>query len=70
MIRQTVSSSSIASVGYEPVASLLEVQFRGGGTYIYFHVPESEYVGLLSAGSHGRYFAQYVKDRYIYSRVS
>lgn len=63
----SVSSSDLASVGYEN--GTLYIRFHSGGLYAYSNVPESIYVGLMSAGSHGRYFHTYIKGSYTYQRI-
>ena len=62
-----VSSSNIASIGYE--SGTLYVAFNRGGLYAYSGVPESIYHGLMSASSHGSYLASHVKDIYPYRRI-
>ena len=69
MRRTPVSSSNIASVGYDAASSTLEVGFRNGGVYQYHGVPPSVHQGLMGAGSKGTYLADQVKDRYPYTRV-
>ena len=64
MQRISVQSSNIRSVGYEPGSETLEVEFSSGRIYQYFDVPESEYEGLMSAPSKGRYFNASIKERY------
>lgn len=61
MNRTPVSSSSLASVGYDPENMVLEIEFYSGGIYQYFNVPESVYDGLTNADSHGKYFDVYIK---------
>lgn len=61
MERIPVSSSDIASVGYDTASMVLEIEFRTGSVYQYFQVPLDIYRGLLSAASHGRYFDVYIK---------
>jgi len=61
MNRTPVSSSNLASVGYDPATNTLEVEFLNGSIYHYFNVPPSIYSGLMSASSHGSYLDQYVK---------
>ena len=39
MKRVAVDSSSIASVGYDSKAYVLEIEFRNGGVYRYLDVP-------------------------------
>jgi len=55
MNRTPVSSSNLASVGYDPENMILEIEFHNGGIYQYFNVPESVYRSLMSADSHGKY---------------
>ncbi len=70
MNRIPVSSSNLASVGYDAERRVLEVGFRNGTVYQYFNVPNSVYVGLMAAGSHGRYFDANVKKAgYRYQQV-
>ncbi|GAG86662.1 unnamed protein product, partial [marine sediment metagenome] len=56
MIRQTVSSGNIRSIGYDTKFQTLEIEFQDGGVYQYFNIPESIYSALMSASSHGSYF--------------
>ncbi len=62
-----VSSSNIASIGYEN--GTLYVSFNRGGLYAYSGVPEAVYRGLMSASSHGSYLASHVKGVYPYKRI-
>ena len=61
MIRQNVSSSNQRSVGYDPTTNILEIEFHKGGIYQYFHIPVAVYPGLMSAGSKGSYFSDFIK---------
>ena len=67
--RISVQSSNIRSVGYEAISETLEVEFTSGNIYQYFGVPESEYEGLMNAGSKGRYLNQNIKDCYRYVQI-
>lgn len=69
MIRQSVSSSNIQSIGYDLEISVLEIGFHSGGVYQYSNVPEIVYNALMSASSHGRYFHHNIKGVYPYRRV-
>lgn len=69
MIRKSVSSSNIASIGYDEVTSTLEIEFLNNSIYQYFDVPQHIYQGLMNAGSHGQYLAQNIKGVYRYSKV-
>jgi hypothetical protein len=44
-----VSSSNLASVGYDPNTQTLEVEFLHGGIYQYSDVPSSVHSGLMTA---------------------
>jgi len=61
MDRTPVSSSNLASVGYDPENMILEIAFHGGSIYQYFNVPESKHEGLMKADSHGKYFDAHIK---------
>ena len=61
MLRTPVTSSNLASVGYDPTNRVLEIEFLSGPIYQYFNVPENIYSGLMQAGSHGSYFDAFVK---------
>ena len=69
MNRQSVSSSNIASIGYENQSQTLEIEFLKGGTYQYFDVPENIHSDLMIADSHGQYFAQNIKGVYRFSKI-
>ena len=40
MERQYVSSSNIASIGYDPDNQVLEIEFLSGAVYQYYDVPQ------------------------------
>lgn len=61
MERTYVTSSNIASIGYDAEQMILEVEFNYGAVYQYYDVPESVYDGLMAADSHGKYLDAYVK---------
>jgi len=70
MDRQSVTSSDLSSVGYDPDIRILEIEFHGGRVYHYFEVPAAEYSALMDSPSKGRYFHQQIKDIYRCVRVS
>lgn len=70
MERQSVSSSNLASIGYEAQSQTLEIEFNHGGIYQYYNVPNSVYTGLMNASSHGQYFDRNIKKAgYRYAKV-
>lgn len=40
MNRKSVTSSNIASIGYDETSETLEIEFKNGGVYQYFDVPQ------------------------------
>ncbi len=69
MNRTPVTSSNVASVGYDPNTMTLEVEFRNGSVYQYFDVPETVYQDLMSASSVGTYLNQNIKASYRYAEI-
>lgn len=69
MERKPVSSSNIASIGYDENSSTLEIEFLNNSIYQYFDVPLHIYQGLMKADSHGQFLAQNIKGVYRYSKV-
>jgi hypothetical protein len=64
-----VQSSDLCGVDYS-WSGTLTIAFHSGGLYEYYNVPHSEYVGLMNASSHGKYFHAHIKGRYSYRRIS
>ena len=70
MDRVPVESSNLASVGFDPKKSVLEIQFNSGSIYQYFGVPQAVHTGLMAADSHGQFFHKFIRNIYQYSRIS
>jgi hypothetical protein len=71
MQRSTVTSSNIASIGYDPQAKILEVEFHGSGAvYQYREVPQDVADQFIKAESAGRFFQTYIRANYEYARVN
>lgn len=65
MERQAVSSSSLASVGYNPDSETLEVEFlKTGKVYEYLNVPQFMFDRLMQAPSLGVFFNAEIKNAY------
>ncbi|WP_370620259.1 KTSC domain-containing protein [Pantoea ananatis] len=64
MIREPVTSSNIASIGYEENSLTLEIEFIKSGVYEYSDVPPHVYSELRSAPSIGVYFNENIKNKY------
>lgn len=69
MQRESVSSTNLASIGYDASSKTLEVEFNSGRVYEYYGVPASEHSALMSASSHGKYFNANIKDNYRFSEL-
>jgi len=69
MKRKSVDSSNLASIGYDPSSKILEVEFKHGGVYQYFDVPENIYEELMNADSHGVYFSANIRNDYEYQKM-
>lgn len=65
-----IRSRDIALIGYDHSTATLEVVFRAGGVYRYQDVPENVYHSLMSASSHGTYFQNHIKHKYLFQKVS
>jgi hypothetical protein len=69
MRRERLDSSSVASVGYDASARVLEVEFRNGGVYQYLDVQGEEYDEFSEADSKGRYLNTEIKPNHRYRRL-
>ncbi len=69
MERQNVSSSNLASIGYDVRNELLEVEFNHGGIYQYFNVPNDVYEELMNASSHGVYFSANIRNDFEFEKL-
>lgn len=65
-----VSSSNIKTIAYDIDTKTLFITFINRPTwrYSYFHVPPKVWTKFLNADSKGKYFSDYVKDQYTYTR--
>jgi len=70
MDRTAVTSSSLASIGYSPKQTTLEVEFKHGAIYRYLDVPTHVFEAFMAAESKGAFFNYAVKDCYSSLRVS
>ena len=57
-----LQSSVLRAVRYSQ--QLLDLEFRSGANYRYFHVPPHHYDALLAADSHGQYFNHHILNRF------
>ncbi len=64
-----VSSSNIASIGYNVENQEVYVQFLNGSIYVYKGVPQHEFENLRDAPSLGSYLHRNYKNVYPYERI-
>lgn len=69
MERTPVSSSNIASIGYDEDNQILEIEFNDGSVYQYSGVPSSDYDGIMNADSKGKYLHANIKNRYPFVKL-
>lgn len=69
MNRTPMSSSNVASVGYDPITLSLEVEFKDGSVYQYFDVPELVFQELMRASSVGQFMHENIRNNYRYSKT-
>jgi hypothetical protein len=66
---ETADSSNIVRIAYDDANRVLKVEFKNGGLYDYFDVPDSVFEGMRNAPSKGQYLAQQIKGNYRYARA-
>jgi hypothetical protein len=69
MTRVPVTSSVLASIGYDPVTWILELEFLSGWVYFYYNIPQAVYSNLMAASSHGKYFCSHIRGEGYFERV-
>lgn len=63
-------SSHVKRMRFDPAASALDVEFRGGSTYRYQEVPADVAAQLQIAESPGRFLNERVKDAYLFTKIN
>ena len=66
---QSVTSSNLDQVGYDPVNRQLIVVFKSGAAYRYDGVPGELYAALLRAESKGKFFIARVRKAFPFTRL-
>ena len=70
MNRTVVESTTLATVAYDAVLELLQLEFRSRAIYQYCGVPQAVHGALLQAPSKGGYFNSVIRGRFPYTQVS
>ena len=63
-------SSAISSFNYEQDNTTLYITFISGLRYKYKDVPPEIYNMLKAAGSKGRYFNHYIRNKFKYKKIN
>jgi hypothetical protein len=66
---ETPNSSNIARYRYDEKGHVLTVEFKNGGAYNYYDVPQAVYEQMKTASSTGEFLARSIKGAYRYARV-
>lgn len=66
---ETPDSTNIARYKYDEKARVLTVEFKNGGTYNYYDVPQAVYDQLNAADSKGQFLARSIKGAFRYARA-
>ena len=69
MQRTPVSSSNVASIGYDVASQTLEVEFNNGRVYQYLDVPQPVYEAFMQANSKGKFLNQHIKGSFRFVRM-
>jgi hypothetical protein len=68
--RRQVASTVIRSMGHDVRHAVLEIEFTSGHVYRYHMVPQRNWSGLEGAGSKGRYFDAYIREKFPTTRLT
>jgi len=66
---ESPESSSIARFCYDKEKEVLRVEFKNGGIYNYFDVPDSVFKKMSEASSKGKFFMDNIRGEYDYRRT-
>ena len=65
---ETPGSSMLTRFSYDGNEQSLIVEFKHGGRYEYYDVPEDVFKEMVAARSNGRFFQGTIRDDYEFSR--
>ena len=65
-----LESTTLATVAYDAVRELLQVEFTDHAVYQYFGVPVEVHDALLRAPSKGKFFNSAIRGRFTYALAS
>lgn len=64
MEMKKVNSSAIKAIGYDPITKRMKIDFIDSGIYEYCNVPQKLFNNFLSSSSKGKFFYEYISERY------
>ena len=64
-----LNSTTLKTAAYHNQPEVLELEFCSGAVYHYLGVCESIFKQLLEAESKGRYFNQYIRNRFAFRKI-
>lgn len=70
IVRESVRSSAIVSVGYDPYAEMLDIEYVNGAVYRYYKVPKHVYLDLMTASSKGALANLHIKPYFSYEDIT
>lgn len=70
LYRTPVDSSTIASVGYDRAARVMEIEFRSGRVYAYADVSYRVYRDFMDARSMGQHFNREIRGQFATTRIA
>jgi hypothetical protein len=62
MERKAISSNGIRSVGYDPDAEIMEIEYADGAVYRYLMVPQFTYRALMAAPDPSAFAESHIKN--------
>jgi KTSC domain len=65
----TPESGTISRLGYDDASRILTVEYKHGGIYNYFEVPQHVFDQMIASGSKGQFLTQQIKGVYRYARA-
>jgi hypothetical protein len=70
MERSPLTSSSVASAGYDEATLVLEIEFRSGRIYQFEDVPRGVFDWLLRTPNKGSYVARMINNKFRFRDVT
>lgn len=66
---EDVKSSNIVSAGYSPDDKVMEIKFKGGGTYRHADVPQRVYDAFMASDSKGGHYHANINGKYNHQKA-